>query len=107
MAEYVKAVSARERAWASQNARPREYELLTFKSNGTVDPQELLVLLDWYDALILPLMAVEPTTSVLRHPDLRLLNLFIHPDDKNIVSIIDWQETDAQPFVYPSEMIPA
>lgn len=47
-------------------------------------------------------MAGEPVKSVLRHPDLRLLNLFVHPDSKDIISIIDWQETDGQPLLLHS-----
>ena len=97
-ANYVKAVSARERAWASRFARPQEHSFLTFKSGRLVDPSELLVLLDQYDALIVPLMAHEPPRPIIRHPDLRLLNIFVHPESKDIVGIIDWQETDAQPL---------
>ena len=44
------------------------------------------------------LIPSEHTPSIFRHPDLQLHNIFIDPETRKIIGIIDWQETETLPL---------
>ena len=72
-------------------AKPVRRNLLFSKSETEILPQEHLQLLHRYDSLVPYLAPRQDTEPILRHPDLHLGNVFINPDTKQIVGIIDWQ----------------
>ena len=61
------------------------------KSTQQIHPSVHLDLLDDYDKLMQHLIQPGDSGPVLRHPDLRLGNIFVSPETKKIVSLIDWQ----------------
>jgi hypothetical protein len=78
-------------------AKPKRRDLLYSKSETEILPQEHLQLLHNYDTLV-PFLAPQETTAILRHPDLHLGNVFIDPNSKEIVGIIDWQGAQILPL---------
>jgi len=97
--EYLLSISARERAWNKKFAKPRRREFFFSRSKEPIEPEDHLRLLDDFDKVV-PYICpdTDDCVSILRHPDLRLENVFVDPTDFKITAIIDWQGTSALPF---------
>jgi hypothetical protein len=97
--EYMLSISARERTWDSECAKPRRREFLFSRSEHAIHPNDHIRLLDDFDKVVAYICPPrDDCVSIFRHPDLRLENIFVDPTDFTITGIIDWQGTCALPF---------
>lgn len=90
MEKYLLSNSAHEKMWTKEFAKPCYCQLFFCKSKELIQPQEQIRLLELFDTLVLFIVPAQ-TNYILRHPDLSLSNVFIDPQCKNIVGIIDFQ----------------
>jgi hypothetical protein len=97
--EYMLSISARERTWDLEFAKPRRREFFFSRSEHAIHPNDHIRLLGDFDKVV-PYICPprDDCVSILRHPDLRLENIFVDPTDFTITGIIDWQGTCALPF---------
>lgn len=90
--EYLTAIGTNELRWAESHACPY------MNPHQSLDESEGL---DGYIALLQQYLALAPylppestktdPLKTLSHPDLHLDNIFVDPDTKMIIQIIDWQ----------------
>jgi Ser/Thr protein kinase RdoA (MazF antagonist) len=95
--DYLWSINAREREWSLRSAKPTRRNLLFSRSEIDILPREHLQLLQTYNALVPCLAPPHETAAILRRQDLNLANVFIDPDSKQIVGIIDWQGATIRP----------
>ncbi|KAI9699639.1 MAG: hypothetical protein M1836_002673 [Candelina mexicana] len=99
--DYLTSIGEREAAWTARFGRPRHREFFFSLSKREIDPEEHLALLSQYDKVAPYLIPKQEdlTCPTLRHPDLHQSNIFICPQSKQILNIIDWQGASVLPFV--------
>ncbi|KAI9742955.1 MAG: hypothetical protein M1835_002988 [Candelina submexicana] len=99
--DYLTSIGKRGAACTARFGRPRHREFFFSLSKREIDPEEHLALLSQYDKVAPYLIPKQEDLAcpTLRHPDLHQSNIFICPQSKQILNIIDWQGASVLPFV--------
>lgn len=93
-------IGKREAAWTAQHGQPRHRQFFFSFSEQKIKAKDHVTLLTQY-GLVAPYLVPKQedlSSPTLRHPDLHRGNIFLCPQSKEILSIIDWQGTAILPF---------
>ncbi|KAL2051196.1 hypothetical protein ABVK25_008443 [Lepraria finkii] len=94
----------REAAWTAKFGQPRHRQFFFSISEQKIEPKDHVTLLSQY-GLVAPYIIPKQDglcSPTLGHPDLHQNNIFLSPQSKQILGIIDWQGTSILPFFVQS-----
>lgn len=97
-------IGKREAAWTAKFGQPRHRQFFFSVSEQKIEPKDHVALLSQY-GLVAPYIMPkqeELCSPTLRHADLHQGNIFLCPQSKQILGIIDWQGTSILPFFVQS-----
>ncbi|KAI9680618.1 MAG: hypothetical protein M1817_004058 [Caeruleum heppii] len=98
--DFLTSIGKREAAWTAQLGQPRHRQFFFSVSEQQIEPKDHIALLSQYGLAAPHLIPKQEDLSspTLRHPDLHQSNVFLCPQSKQILSIIDWQGAAILPF---------
>ncbi|KAL9103637.1 MAG: hypothetical protein Q9163_001332 [Psora crenata] len=102
--DYLISIGKREATWTAQLGQPRHRQFFFSYSEQKIDPKDHITLLSKY-CLVAPQLVPKQEglgSPTLQHPDLHQSNIFLCPQSKQILSIIDWQGSSILPFFVQS-----
>ncbi|MCJ1470445.1 hypothetical protein MMC07_009090 [Pseudocyphellaria aurata] len=103
--DYLRALGAREARCTHKFGKPRLWQYYTCVARDVTRPQEHISLLSQYNQLapyLIPKEGKNLSFPTLRHCDLRLANIILHPGSTKIAGILDWQNASILPFFLQS-----
>lgn len=95
------AVAERELYWTALWGEPRSRQFYTCRSSRKIHPGNHIRLLSEFCQLapyLIPKARKNLDYPTLRHPNLNLGNIILHPHSTQIAGIIDWQKASILPF---------